>query len=393
MTRAPAVTFREAMSCFPSGVVIATVRDAQGRPWGFTASSFSSVSLEPPLVLICLAKSAECHPVFNSASWFAINILSAADEATAVVFAQRGADKFAATSFGTDEHGSPVLMSAAAALTCEKFDIYDCGDHSVIVGRVATARIGLGNDPMVYAGRRFGRFSSGTPALVSAPAPPGRATSSLLDLATREQGGTAGDDPVRYCFRCGSVVAISVPRGDTRIRPVCPRCGNIHYINPTVVVGCIAEATDGRVLMCRRQISPRRGYWTFPSGFLECGESAEEGARRETLEEAGARVSIGGLACVIDVPQISEVHLIFRGLLTTAELSVTAESSEVMLMAEADIPWESLAFTSIGESLRRHFDDRRHDRRLVHRIDLRSAPESDNRDSAAFASPEVPADL
>lgn len=380
--RDEAAVFKEAMSRFPSGVVIATARDSLGKAWGFTASSFSSVSLDPPLVLLCLAKTAECHQVFRSATWFAVNVLSAADEATAATFARRGADKFAGSGFDVDERGSPLLPSAVATLTCQTFDTHDCGDHSIIVGRVSTARLGSDNDPMVYAGRRFGRFAAGAdPSLGGAGA---QRPSRAAGRARSSDPSACEGRPVRFCFRCGSVVSSRVPHGDTVRRLVCERCGNIHYINPTVVVGCIAEAADGGILLCRRRIGPRRGYWTFPSGFLECGESVEEGARREAFEEARAQVSIESLLGVIDVPQISEVHLVFRGLLTGSGWSVTAESSEVALVAEADVPWGNLAFTSIGESLRRYFDDRRHGRKLVHRIDLRAAPESDNRDCAAL---------
>ena len=381
------MTFKEAMTRFPSGVVIATTRDAQGKSWGFTASSFSSVSLDPPLILVCLAKSADCHQVFRSAPWFAVNVLSAADEPIAAAFARRGADKFAQSSFSLDEHGSPLLPSAVATLTCQKFDAYDCGDHSVIVGRVSVARLGPDDDPMVYAGRAFGRFAAAAQRNALAPL---QALAVPPDRATGEDRGAAEGEAVRFCFRCGCEISVDVPQGDTLRRPICQRCGNVHYINPTVVVGCIAQAADGRVLMCRRRISPRRGYWTFPAGFLECGESAEEGARREAFEEAQAQVRIDGLLCVIDVPQISEVHLIFHGALSGSGLSTTAESSEVALIAEADVPWESLAFTSIGESLRRYFDDRRQGRMLVHRIDLRTAPESENRDYATQTPFEAP---
>ena len=361
-----AASFKEAMSRFPSGVVIATARDERGKAWGFTASSFSSVSLEPPLVLVCLAKGAECHGIFSSLRWFAINVLSTADEAHAATFARRGADKFAALGCEVDGHGSPLLPSAVATLTCERFATHDCGDHSVIVGRVTEVRLGSDDTPLIYAGRKFGRFLPATAARPST------------------------DDPVRYCFRCGSAVTFSVPQGDSLQRPICYRCGNIHYVNPTVTAGCIAEAADGRILLCRRRIGPRRGYWTFPSGFLERGESAEEGARREALEEARAQVIIDDLLCVIDVPQISEVHLVFRGVLVApAQLRATAESSEVALLAEADIPWKELAFTSIGESLRRYFDDRREGRRRVHRIDLRGAPDSENCDSPIEAPGEI----
>jgi flavin reductase ActVB len=152
--------FKEAMSRFPSGVVVATTRDSEGRSWGFTASSFSSVSLDPPLVLVCLSRSAGCYQAFNSAQWFAINVLGADDEATAAGFAKRGADKFAGLDCGADEHGSALLPSAVATLTCQRFNVYDCGDHGVFVGRVTRARLLSDNSPLVYSSRRFGRFAA-----------------------------------------------------------------------------------------------------------------------------------------------------------------------------------------------------------------------------------------
>lgn len=369
--------FKEAMGRLPGGVVVATTRDAAGKAWGFTASSFSSLSMEPPLILICLAKSAECYPAFHSAQWFAISMLSAGDDVTAATFAKRGVNKFVSAGFEADEHGSPLLPSAVATLTCRRFDVYDGGDHSILVGRVTATRLGSSRSPMVYLSRKFGRFSTDT-----------RSSSDQLDrrepsTAHRvSSGGRSGTevDSVRHCVRCGSSVAAHAPPGDTISRHICQQCGHIHYINPTVVVGCIAETSDGRILMCRRRISPRRGYWTFPSGFMECGESADEGARREALEEAQAEVHTEGLLCMIDVPQIDQVHLIYRGRLRSSTLQATAETSEVALMAEADIPWNSLAFTSVGESLRCYFDDRLHNRRRVHMLDLRAAPQDENCD-------------
>lgn len=152
--------FKEAMSRFPSGVVVVTTRDSQGKSWGFTASSFSSVSLDPPLILVCLSRTAGCYQAFNSAQWFAVNVLSADDEMMAAGFARRGADKFAGLDCGADEHGSPLLSSAVATLTCQRFNVYDCGDHGVFVGRVTTARLVSDNSPMVYSSRRFGRFAA-----------------------------------------------------------------------------------------------------------------------------------------------------------------------------------------------------------------------------------------
>jgi len=352
------------MSRFPNGVVVVTIRDSKGKLWRFTASSFSSVSLEPPLVHVSLARTAECNQAFDSAEWVAISALSADDEVTAARFAKRGADKFVGLDVETHERGAPLLPSALATLTCQRFNVHDCGDRAVFVGRVTKVDLGSDDSPMVSSRRRFRRFAA-APATVLTP----RAASL---------------DPVRYCVRCGSGVVAGVPEGDTVARPICRQCGNIHYVNPRVVVGCVAETADGRLLMCRRRISPRRGFWTFPSGFLECSESASEGARREVLEETRAEVHIEGLLCVIDVPQMSEVHLVYRGTLRSLlTLGPTGESSEVTLMTEAGIPWDQLAFTSIGESLRRYFEDRRQKQRVVHTLDLRAAPPAENRDEPA----------
>ncbi len=164
---------------------------------------------------------------------------------------------------------------------------------------------------------------------------------------------------VRYCSDCGHLVSVAIAPGEFIPRPVCDGCGAIHYINPKMVVGCVAGDSEGRVLMCQRRLNPRSGFWTFPSGFLECGESAEEGARRETLEEAQARVSIEGLLCLIDLPHISEVHLVFRGTIRSAILTPTLESSAVALLSEDQIPWQELAFPPIARSLQLYFEDRR----------------------------------
>jgi ADP-ribose pyrophosphatase YjhB (NUDIX family) len=304
-------------------------------------------------------------------------------------FSKRRSDKFAGLSFTTDQHECPIMPSAVAMLTCCRFDLYPCGDHTILVGRVMTTTLGSDNKPMVYCRRSFGRFA---PAMhdnvckqpTAIPATPIEADRNHAHVTDRLSSWTRRTaEVIRHCTRCGSSVVTAVPQGDTISRHICCQCGFIHYINPTVVVGCTAEAADGKILMCRRRINPRRGFWTFPSGFLECGESATAGARREALEEAQAQVHIEGLLCVIDVPQIGEVHLVYRGALRTSALAPTPESSEVTLMTERDIPWNELAFTSIGESLRAYFEDRRQNQQLVHMLDLRTAPQGDNRDDRA----------
>jgi len=154
-----ASAFKEAMGRFPSGVVIATTLDREGKPWGFTASSFSSVSLDPPLVLVCLAKTAECHAAFVAARLFSINILAADGEALARRFAMRGARKFDGDEFFVGEHGLPVIRTAVAALVCRKFADYDGGDHTIIVGEVQSVNHVAAGDAMVYFRRKFWRLA------------------------------------------------------------------------------------------------------------------------------------------------------------------------------------------------------------------------------------------
>jgi flavin reductase ActVB len=154
-----ASAFKEVMGRFPSGVVIATALDGEGKPWGFTASSFSSVSLDPPLILVCLAKTAECHAAFVAARLFSINILAADGEALARRFATRGARKFDGDEIVVGEHGLPVVRTAVATLVCRKFADYDGGDHTIIVGEVQSANHVAAGDALVYFRRKFWRFA------------------------------------------------------------------------------------------------------------------------------------------------------------------------------------------------------------------------------------------
>lgn len=162
---------------------------------------------------------------------------------------------------------------------------------------------------------------------------------------------------MKFCSECGHAVDWHVPDGDHLPRHVCPACGTVHYRNPKVIVGCVPE-WQGRILMCRRNIEPRFGLWTFPAGFLEMGETCAEGAARETLEEACAVVEIGSLLSVIDVPYVSQVYVIHRGRMTSDHHAVTAESSETILLREDQIPWEEIAFPTIWHSLKFYFADR-----------------------------------
>lgn len=157
MARLDAQTFRDALSTFPSGVTIVSTTDEQGRHWGFTASSFSSVSMDPPLVLVCLAKKADSHAAFLKAKRYAINILSEAQQEVAMHFARKGENKFAAHPFrfGTEENPhAPVLPGSLSSLHCAAHATYDAGDHTILVGEVAHVEF---NDatPLVYFNRGF----------------------------------------------------------------------------------------------------------------------------------------------------------------------------------------------------------------------------------------------
>lgn len=162
---------------------------------------------------------------------------------------------------------------------------------------------------------------------------------------------------MNYCSHCGAAVGILVPPGDNRPRHVCSRCGTVHYQNPKIVVGCIPQ-WEGRILLCRRAIQPRYGLWTLPAGFLERGETTLAGAVRETLEEAKARVAIGGLYSLFNLPHIDQVYMLFHASLLDLDFGPGEESLEVSLFTEAEIPWDALAFPVIKETLLLYFCDR-----------------------------------
>jgi len=162
---------------------------------------------------------------------------------------------------------------------------------------------------------------------------------------------------MKFCANCGTAVVQRVPPGDSLPRWVCDNCGEIHYQNPKLVVGTIPEH-DGRLLLCRRAIEPKYGLWTVPAGFMEQGETAEQAAAREALEEAKVDVEITSLYAVFSIPHISQVYMIFRGRMRTLSFGTSAESLEVQLFKHADIPWDSLAFPVIHETLHRYVQDR-----------------------------------
>jgi ADP-ribose pyrophosphatase YjhB (NUDIX family) len=160
---------------------------------------------------------------------------------------------------------------------------------------------------------------------------------------------------MRFCTSCGASLKLARPEGDDRERHVCSGCGLVHYRNPKIVVGAVCRWGD-RILLCRRAIEPRAGYWTIPAGYLELGESAEEGARREAWEEARAEIEIDGLLAVYSVPEIGQVQLLFRARLLNPDVSPGIESLDVRLVDWADIPWNDLAFPTVDWVLRRSLE-------------------------------------
>lgn len=162
--------------------------------------------------------------------------------------------------------------------------------------------------------------------------------------------------PINFCSQCGKGVEQKIPKGETLPRAVCPSCQTIHYLNPKIVAGCIPEK-DGKILLCRRAIEPRLGLWTFPAGFMELGESTEEAAARETLEEANARVRIQTLYALFSLPHVDQVYVVYRALLEDLNFGPGEESLEVALMPIDAIPWNQLAFPVIRETLHRYVED------------------------------------
>jgi len=162
---------------------------------------------------------------------------------------------------------------------------------------------------------------------------------------------------MKFCSDCAAPLMRRVPPGDHLERSVCSACGTVHYENPRVVVGCVPE-WQGRILLCRRAIEPRRGYWTTPAGFLEIGETLAEAAARECFEEAQARVEIGALLSVTNVLHTAQVHVMFRARMLDASFAPGAESLETGLYEEAQIPWPEIAFPSIEFALRNFLADR-----------------------------------
>ena len=174
---------------------------------------------------------------------------------------------------------------------------------------------------------------------------------------------------MKFCSNCAQPVSLSVPPGDHLPRFVCTSCGTIHYENPRIIAGCVIEH-EGKILLCKRAIEPRHGYWTAPAGFMENGESVQQAAAREAMEEALANVRIGSLLAIVSVLRAHQVHIMFRATLAEPTFGIGPESLESRLYAEEEIPWPELAFLSVEFALRRYLEDRRLGREQLHFQDI-----------------------
>jgi ADP-ribose pyrophosphatase YjhB (NUDIX family) len=175
---------------------------------------------------------------------------------------------------------------------------------------------------------------------------------------------------MQFCSQCAAPVESRVPDGDNRPRFVCTRCAYVHYQNPRMVVGCVPEY-QGAILLCKRSIEPRYGYWTLPAGFMELGETVAAAALRETWEEALARVELGPLIALVDVVHAGQVHAFFAATLPQPDYGAGEETLETRLFEPDDIPWDDLAFPSVRVALECYFENQRRGADALH---MKEAP-------------------
>ena len=179
--------------------------------------------------------------------------------------------------------------------------------------------------------------------------------------------------PIQHCRECGQATTYRIPDdGDTKLRAICTVCQTVHYENPLNVVGTVPVWGESgeQVLLCLRNIEPRKGKWTLPAGFMELGETTAEGALRETIEEAGAKVEMGPLFTLMSVPRVGQVHMYYRAQLLSPEFDPGFETIEARLFTEAQIPWDEIAFHTVSDTLKHYFADRKSGRFGFHHFDL-----------------------
>ena len=163
---------------------------------------------------------------------------------------------------------------------------------------------------------------------------------------------------MKFCSNCGGTIDFRVPPGDNRPRFICDNCDTIHYQNPHIITGCLPVFED-KVLLCKRAIEPREGLWTLPAGFMENGETTEQGAIRESWEEARTQLEVSHLYLLFDLPHINQIYMFYHATLSSLDFAPGPESLEVELFKEEDIPWDNIAFKAVVESLKYYFADRK----------------------------------
>ena len=162
---------------------------------------------------------------------------------------------------------------------------------------------------------------------------------------------------MKFCSDCGNPVKQEIPTGDNRPRHVCINCKTIHYQNPKIVAGTL-PVYKGKILLCKRAIEPRLGFWTLPAGFMENQETTSEAALRETWEEAEAEVKLDGLYTVMDIPHIDQVHIFFRATIIDGKFGVGDESLETKLFSPEEIPWNEISFPTVFQTLKQYLLDK-----------------------------------
>ncbi len=162
----------------------------------------------------------------------------------------------------------------------------------------------------------------------------------------------------KFCTQCGHSMIRQIPEDDDHVREVCASCGHVHYENPKMVVGTI-PVFQKRILMCKRNIEPRKGWWTLPAGYLENDESVQQGAVRETLEETRAQVRILSPYRMFNILFVDQIYLMFIAELLSQDFGPTPESTDVRLFSESDIPWDEIAFDVIRQTMKDYFQDRK----------------------------------
>lgn len=188
---------------------------------------------------------------------------------------------------------------------------------------------------------------------------------------------------IKFCQWCGGSTKHDIPEGEEKLRAICTLCGRIAYQNPKMVVGCLIEH-DNKVLLCKRNIQPSYGLWTLPAGYLEIGESAMEGAVRETREEANADVEVISPFAQLDIPLIGQTYMIFLAKLKKPHFSPGPESSECQLFSLDDIPFNSLSFSSMVVTLSLYIEDMKAGKPKFHYGTINKRPGTSPSDSHAY---------